>query len=263
MQTTILTAAALIAFAANSVLCRVALGQEVIDAATFSAVRLVSGALTLTIITVGVRGRRPAKLEGSWRSAGALFLYAVPFSFAYNTLDTGTGALILFGSVQLAMMASALRSGERPHRFQWFGLALAFAGLVFLFSPGVSAPPPEGAALMALAGISWGIYSLRGGGREDPIGQTMGNFVRTVPLALLVSLAAVAQFHASTRGLILAATSGALASGLGYAIWYRALRSLTAIRASVVQLLVPVLLDSTICQSWMLRERKPPALASR
>ena len=147
----------------------------------------------------------------------------------------------MFGSVQLTMMVGALRSGDRPHRLQWLGFALAFAGLVFLASPGVSAPTPEGAALMSLAGLSWGIYSLQGRNQEDPLGQTMGNFVRTVPFALLVSLVAMAQFHASLRGVILAVTSGALASGLGYTIWYRALRNLTAIRASVVQLSVPVL----------------------
>ena len=233
------TTAALIAFAANSVLCRLALGEQAIDAATFSTVRLGSGAVALAIAVVASGGA--ARLAGSWASAAMLFLYALPFSFAYVELATGTGALILFGAVQVTMMTAALRSGERPHALQWVGLGLALGGLLYLVSPGLAAPSPAGAALMAVAGFAWGIYSLRGQGEPDPLGQTMGNFVRAVPLAVAVSAATVSQLRVTMEGALLAVASGAVASGLGYTIWYRALRGLTATRAAVVQLSVPVL----------------------
>jgi drug/metabolite transporter (DMT)-like permease len=170
-----------------------------------------------------------------------LFLYAVPFSFAYTRLSTGTGALILFGCVQLTMMAVALWTGERPHPLQWLGLATALGGLVFLVLPGIQAPSFVGAALMALAGFSWGVYSLRGRKAHDPLAQTTTNFVRSIPFVVAVSLATLPSLHIESRGVALAIASGALASGLGYVIWYEALRGLTSTRAAVVQLLVPVL----------------------
>ena len=240
MRLTATTTLAMVAFAANSILARIALGQSTIDAATYSTIRLASGAATLLLVTVWMK-KGAARSRGSWASACILFLYTVPFSFAYVSLSTGTGALILFGSVQVTMMIAALRSGERPHPMQWVGLVAALAGLVYLVLPGVSAPSPSGAALMALAGFSWGVYSLRGRGAANPILQTTSNFVRSVPLVLAVSLIALPQFHAEPRGVLLAAASGALASGLGYVVWYTALRGLTATRAAVVQLSVPIL----------------------
>jgi drug/metabolite transporter (DMT)-like permease len=170
-----------------------------------------------------------------------LFLYAVPFSFAYTRLSTGTGALILFGCVQLTMMSVALWSGERPHPLQWLGLATAFGGLVYLVLPGIEAPSFAGALLMALAGFSWGVYSLRGRGTANPLAQTTSNFVRSIPFVVAVSVVTIPSFHAESRGVALAVASGAVASGLGYVIWYEALRGLTSTRAAVVQLLVPIL----------------------
>jgi drug/metabolite transporter (DMT)-like permease len=237
-----LTAIALVAFAANSVLCRLALGTRGIDAASFTLVRVVSGALALLLIRVATAPKSAnPKRTGSWVAAALLFLYAAPFSFAYLKLSAGTGALILFACVQATMLIGALRSGER---FRWpgaLGLALALAGLTYLVSPGLSAPSPLGSTLMAIAGISWGSYSLCGRGSTDPLGDTANNFVRAVPFALLVSLAAVRGAHLSPRGVALALASGVLASGLGYTVWFAALRGLTAIRASVAQLIVPVL----------------------
>ena len=234
------TALALAAFASNSILCRLALRHATIDAATFSTIRLVSGAATLLVISALTR-RRVTQAAGSWRSAGMLFLYAIPFSFAYTRLSAGTGALILFGCVQLTMMIVALSAGERPHVWQWTGIALAFTGLVYLVLPGLEAPSLAGAALMALAGFSWGIYSIRGRRAADALAQTTSNFVRAVPMAIAVSVLALRHFHAERVGIIAAVASGALASGLGYVTWYAALRGLTATRAAVVQLLVPIL----------------------
>jgi drug/metabolite transporter (DMT)-like permease len=235
-----LTAAALVAFAGNSLLCRMALGQGAIDAASFSTIRLIAGACSLAAITAA-QGSRVHATPGAWTSAAALFLYAIPFSFAYVWLPTGTGALILFGAVQVTMMLGALAGGERPRGRQWIGLVLAVAGLVYLVLPGLAAPPPAGAALMAVAGVAWGIYSLRGRGAVNPLGQNAGSFARSIPLALAVSVLAFRQFHLEARGVMLAIASGALASALGYVAWYSALRHLSATRASLVQLLVPVL----------------------
>jgi len=234
------TALALLAFAANSILCRIALRDAAIDAASFSTIRLTAGAVTLLVVSlVSRRGRSP--VTGSWISAGMLFLYAVPFSFAYTLLSAGTGALILFGCVQITMMAAALKWGERPHALQWLGLALALGGLLYLVLPGLEAPSFEGAALMALAGFAWGVYSLRGRGAADPLAQTTSNFVRSIPFALAVSLVWLPRITAQRQGIVLAIASGAVASGLGYVVWYRALRGLTAVRAAVVQLFVPIL----------------------
>jgi drug/metabolite transporter (DMT)-like permease len=234
------TTLALLAFAGNSILCRMALGRAAIDAATFSTIRFAAGAAMLVLVMAFMRGGA-TETSGSWPSAAILFLYAVPFSFAYVSLNTGTGALILFGAVQVTMMLAALWSGERPHPLQWLGLGLALGGLVYLVLPGLAAPSAIGSALMALAGISWGIYSLRGRGIANPLAQTTSNFVRTVPLVIAVSLIARAQAHITWRGALLALASGALTTGLGYVLWYSALRRVTATRAAVVQLTVPVL----------------------
>jgi drug/metabolite transporter (DMT)-like permease len=234
------TAAALVAFAGNSILTRLALGRGTIDAASFATVRLAAGAAMLLLVTASTQGER-IRMQGSWTSAVWLFAYAVPFSFAYVSLSAGTGALILFGSVQLTMMLAALWSGERPHAQQWLGLTLALAGLVYLVLPGLAAPSLVGSAAMALAGISWGFYSLRGRGARNPLDQTTGNFVRAVPLVIAVSVLAGSQLHLEWNGVLLAVASGALTSGLGYVLWYAALRSLTATRAAVIQLPVPIL----------------------
>lgn len=239
MRTVVVTAAALVAFAGNSLLCRMALGAAAIDAASFSTIRVVSGACCLALITLATRFET-FRQHGSWISAAVLFAYAYPFSYAYGLLTTGTGALILFGAVQVTMMLAALVGGERPHAKQWVGLGLAIAGLVYLVLPGLTAPSPLGALLMAVSGIAWGIYSLRGRG-ADPLAQNAGNFVRAIPMALVVSLATWRLGHIEPRGVVLAIVSGAVTSGLGYVAWYAALRQLSATRASLVQLLVPVL----------------------
>jgi len=234
-----LTVLALCGFAANSILCRLALGTGAIDAASYSTVRLVSGAALLSLLAAF--RSRTAGARGSWRSAASLAAYAIPFSFAYRTLTAGTGALLLFGAVQATMITAGIARGERPRPAGWTGLAIALGGLAFLVRPGLAAPPAGGAAMMAVAGIAWGIYSLRGQISSDPLGDTAGNFARAVPLAAIVNAAAFSSAHASPRGLFLAAVSGAAASGAGYAIWYAALPRLAASTAAAVQLAVPAL----------------------
>jgi drug/metabolite transporter (DMT)-like permease len=238
MQTVLYTVLALIAFASNSVLCRVALRDGAIDPASFSTIRLAAGAVTLLFVT-SFTGKRA--LPGSWTSAVILFLYAVPFSFAYTRVTAGAGALILFGAVQLTMISAGLWRGDRPRPLQWFGLGLSLAGLVYLLLPGIGTPSLSGGALMGLAGCSWGMYSLRGRGTANPLAQTTSNFVRSVPLILAVSLLTTSQFHVERTGALFALVSGVVASGLGYVVWYVALRSLTSTRAAVVQLAVPIL----------------------
>ena len=226
----------------NSVLCRLALGASAIDAASFSTVRLLSGAIALLLITVLFKGKIPSLRRGNWTSASLLFLYAVAFSFAYIGLSAGTGALILFGSVQATMLIAALLAGERPHLLEWMGLLVALVGLIYLVFPGLAAPQPLRSALMAIAGISWGLYSLRGRrSRGDPLADTTNNFVCAVPLVVIVNLVMLRGAHTSAKGFFFAVLSGALASGVGYVVWYTALKGLTATRAATVQLLVPVL----------------------
>jgi drug/metabolite transporter (DMT)-like permease len=239
LRTFACTAFALVAFAANSVLCRLALDNSTIDPASFSTIRLVSGAAVLWLIS---RARdRKAVNAGDWVSAALLFLYAAPFAFAYVTLTTGTGALILFGSVQTSMILAALRSGERLHGNELLGLLLGLGGLVYLVFPGLSAPTPLGSALMAGAGVSWGLYSLRGRRSSAPLAATANNFVRSVPLTVAMSLILLPSARLSLRGSALALLSGTLTSGIGYAVWYAALRGLATRHASIVQLSVPVL----------------------
>ncbi len=240
LQTVALTTAAMLAFAANSLLCRLALRQGLIDPASFASVRLVGGAITLAVI-VRFRSTRSAPGHADWLAAAMLFAYVAFFSFAYLTLPAGTGALILFGAVQVTMFRVGLRSGEIFRPVAWFGLALIVAGLVYLVSPGVAAPPPLGAAMMAIAGAAWGVYSLRGRDVTDPLAATAGNFVRAAPLALVVSLLLATSAHADAAGVSLAIVSGAVTSGIGYVIWYGAVSRLSAIGAATVQLSVPLI----------------------
>jgi drug/metabolite transporter (DMT)-like permease len=226
------------AFAANSLLCRAALRDAHIDPASFGAIRVTSGALVLAL---AMRLRSRPTAPSDWRAAAMLFAYVGAFSFAYLTLPAGTGALILFGAVQLTMFAVGLVRGERFAPRGWAGLALAVAGFVVLVLPGVAAPPPAGAALMAVAGVAWGAYSLRGRGVPDPLAATASNFLRAMPLALVLGLAFIARAHADLAGILLAIASGAVTSGLGYVIWYAALRGLSSLQAASVQLSVPVI----------------------
>jgi len=234
-----LTLLAMIAFAGNSLLCRLALQQTTIDPASFTAIRIVSGALTLWLIVRLRSSRHDA--AGSWPSALALFAYAAAFSYAYVSLPAATGALLLFGAVQATMLGYGLWAGERFRLRQSAGLALALGGLVGLLLPGLSAPPLAGALLMLGAGVAWGIYSLRGKGTGDATSVTAGNFLRAVPLGVLLALAALPWHSLDLPGFWYAIASGALASGVGYAIWYTALRGLKATSAATVQLSVPVI----------------------
>lgn len=240
-RVTALTTLALIAFAGNSVLCRFALKDGSIDAASFSTVRLISGAIALLLILYSSNRGSQSPSFGSWMSAAMLFLYAVCFSFAYISLDTGVGALILFGMVQATMVAGALWAGDRPSLPEWFGWLLAVLGFVYLVSPGITAPSPVGTVLMAIAGIGWGVYSLRGRHEPFALAGTTYNFVRSVPLVIVVSLFSLKVVHLSSSGIVLAMLSGAITSGVGYAIWYTALRSISSMQAAMVQLSVPVL----------------------
>lgn len=239
IRTGLLTAIAMIAFAANSLLCRMALGRELIDAASFASIRIAAGAVTLVLILV-IRGNK-TKIVPDWAGVAALFCYMVCFAFAYLSLTAGTGALLLFGAVQMTMFVSAIRGGERFTLVAWAGLCAAFAGLVYLVAPGVSAPDPSGAILMVTAGIAWGVYSLIGRSASRPLLATTANFLYSVPPAIAVSLLFISSADVSWAGALLAIASGALASGLGYAIWYAALPGLTAGRAATVQLSVPVI----------------------
>ncbi|MEY2491797.1 MAG: hypothetical protein QOH24_748 [Verrucomicrobiota bacterium] len=229
----------MVAFAANSLLCRLALRQTNIDAASFTCVRIVSGAIALWLIATMRKARSPWK--GSWSSAAALFVYAAAFSFAYVSLSAATGALLLFGAVQATMIGWGLRSGERLRLGQWLGLALALAGLIALLFPGLSAPPLAGSILMLTAGVAWGVYSLRGKNGGDPISATAGNFLRALPMAAVLCGTLFPWVRFDSAGIGYAILSGAIASGVGYAIWYSALPGLRAASAAAVQLSVPVL----------------------
>jgi len=259
LQTIALTAAAMVAFAANSLLCRLALQHQGIDPASFGSIRLVSGALTLALV-VRLRARPPSPARADWLAAAMLFAYVAFFSFAYLSLSAGTGALILFGAVQLTMLGAGLGSGERFGPVAWLGFVLAAGGLVYLVLPGVAAPPLLGAVLMAIAGVAWGVYSLRGRGVADPLAATARNFLRAVPLALALSLVFVARAHADATGIALAVASGALTSGLGYVVWYAALARLSAMQAATVQLSVPLL--AAIGGVLLLSEAITPRLAA-
>lgn len=239
----LLTALALVAFAANSVLARLALATGEIEALGYTGLRLASGALVLYAIVRFTRESASAErvVAGGWPAAAALFGYAIAFSLAYLMLDAGTGALILFASVQIGMLARAVAVGERPAPLEWLGLAVAFASLAYLLAPGLAAPDPLGAALMIAAGLSWAVYTLLGRASVSPLRDTAGNFIRCVPVALLLAVIGLWEFTPSLAGIVYAVASGALASGIGYAIWYAVLPLLTRTRAALVQLSVPVL----------------------
>ncbi|MEQ1921965.1 MAG: DMT family transporter [Pyrinomonadaceae bacterium] len=260
MKVFLYTTFALVAFAFNSILCRLALRGDEADAGGFTAVRLLSGAVALIVISflvpslksqesqvtsdggrLGTLDLRLGIMRGSWLSALLLFAYAICFSFAYLGLTAGTGALILFGSVQMTMIAATLFRGERPRPLEWLGLAVAVGGLIYLVFPGLASPPLNSSLLMAAAGASWGLYTLRGKGSTDPLGQTTGNFIRTLPFAALIALIFLPNLHLSTRGITFAVLSGAVTSGIGYTVWYAALKHHTATRAAVLQLSVPVI----------------------
>jgi drug/metabolite transporter (DMT)-like permease len=235
----LLTAFAMIPLAANSWLCRAALRDTAIDAASFTSIRLISGALMLWLL-VWLTGKARAG-AGNWPSAFALFGYAALFSFAYMSLTAATGALLLFGAVQVTMIGLGLRGGERLDGVQIVGVALAFGGLVGLLLPGLSAPPLGGALMMIGAGMAWGVYSVRGKGAGDPIRVTAGNFLLTVPITALLSLLMITEVSLDAIGAGYAVASGALTSALGYALWYRVLPMLRATSAATVQLSVPVI----------------------
>jgi drug/metabolite transporter (DMT)-like permease len=246
----------MVAFASNSLLCRAALKQTRLDAASFTFVRIFSGAAALCIIveaqkrftghrhdsTKGQKTPQTAWIKaGNWTSAFALFVYAAFFSLAYNTLSAGTGALLLFGAVQATMILWGLRKGEQLDSVQIVGLVVAMTGLIVLLLPGLSAPPLIGSVVMLAAGVAWGVYSLRGAIASDAIAATAGNFLRAIPFAILTSLIAIGWTNLDSLGLIYAVTSGTVTSGLGYVIWYAALPGLKATSAATVQLSVPVL----------------------
>jgi drug/metabolite transporter (DMT)-like permease len=235
----LLTSLAMIAFASNSLLCRLALKQTAIDPATFTFVRIFSGAIALWLVTK--MRRSSLDKSGNWASALALFAYAAAFSFAYVSLSAGTGALLLFGAVQAMMILWGFHKGERLDLIQIFGLGVALTGLVVLVFPSLSAPSLIGSILMLGAGAAWGIYSLRGKVAGDAIAVTTGNFLRAVLFAVVVSLTLISRAHVSLAGIAYAIISGAITSGLGYVIWYTALSGLKATAAAAVQLSVPVL----------------------
>lgn len=237
------TILSLIAFAGNSVLCRMALGDGAIDAAGFTLIRLLSGAFVLFLI-VKLASQPDAEeksLSGSWYAAFMLFIYAVTFSYAYISLNTASGALILFASVQITIVLTSIFSGRKLHFMEWADLAIAFSGFVYLMLPGATSPSLVGFVLMVVSGVAWGVYTLLGKGSASPLQDTACNFIRTIPMCVILLVVVLVQNHWTTEGVVLAVLSGGLASGLGYSIWYFALGGLNSIQAAVVQLLVPVI----------------------
>jgi drug/metabolite transporter (DMT)-like permease len=232
-----LTLFGMLAFAGNSLLCRIALRDTAIDAASFTSIRLASGALVLAAIMLA-RKSHPLS-AGSWPMAAMLFGYAAFFSFAYRQLTAATGALLLFGAVQTSMLGYALAKGERLRPLQVVGLLIAVGGLVYMLLPGLAAPPMVVAACMLLAGASWAVYSVLGRGVKDPVAATAGNFLRSLPFTLVLSLATAADARIDPTGVGYAVLSGAITSGLGYVLWYAALPALKATSAATVQLSVP------------------------
>lgn len=243
-STFLLTAVAMLAFAANSLLAREALGTSSIEASGYTAIRLVSGAAVLYAL---VRYAGPATarsgeaLPGDWLSAAALFVYAIAFSAAYLSLGAATGALILFSSVQASMLAYGLTRGDRPSPRELIGFAVAFAAFVYLVLPGAGRPDLAGSLLMIASGVAWAVYTLRGRGSRDPLAETAGNFLRASAFCIPLAGFALAYETATPSGIVLALASGIVASGLGYSIWYRALRGLTTFQAALIQLSVPVI----------------------
>ncbi|MFY9915129.1 MAG: DMT family transporter [Nocardioidaceae bacterium] len=241
----VLAALAMVAFAANSVLNRLALDGDAIDAGTFTLVRLASGAVVLTALALPLAkgATQPRRAAGSWQSAGLLLVYAATFSYSYLSLGAATGALLMFTVVQAVMFTAAIRSAEHPGVAGWSGLALALAGLLLLLAPGAKSPDPVGAVLMVCAGVAWAGYTLRGRALGNPIAVNAGNFLRSVPMAVVLYVVLIAVdrpgVHASLHGIVLAVLSGAVASGLGYALWYTVLPFLTRVQSGIVQLAPP------------------------
>jgi len=235
------TLLALIAFAGNSIICRIALKETAIEPALFTSIRLISGALVLMLIVLLTAKSDEKKSKGSWFSAAMLFIYAAAFSYAYVSLEAGTGALILFGIVQITMIAFSLLSGNKMSLTEWLGVVVALCGFLYLMLPGAKAPSILGFVLMTISGIAWGVYSIRGKTTKNPLQDTAYNFLRTIPFLLLLLYFLLQESNYSKTGILLALFSGVVTSGLGYIIWYTALKGLTTIQASVVQLFVPVL----------------------
>ncbi len=241
MKTTLLSIFALLAFAGNSILCRYALKDEIIDASSFTAIRLASGTFFLIILLLFKAKDQFDYKAGSWSSSLFLFIYSVAFSFAYINLDTGTGALILFAFVQVTMISTNLLKGNKLLIIEWAGLFVAFSGLTFLLLPSATAPSLFGFIVMAISGIAWGFYSLAGKGSLNPILQTANNFLRTIPFVILLVLFCLDSVKVSNEGILLAIVSGAITSGLGYTVWYAALNGLTITQAAILQLTVPII----------------------
>jgi len=256
IKTFFLTVVALIAFAANSVLCRLALGEHSIDPASFTIIRLSSGIVVLLLllflssktqsrpkIKTSDKSEQTKKIisTGSWQASILLFIYALCFSFAYVSLDTGSGALILFAAVQITMILRAVFAGNQLRLLEWLGLLLAFSGFVYLVFPTLSTPSLLGFVLMTIAGIAWGFYTLKGRGSHNALSDTAYNFLRTLPFLLLVLMINISRGYVTTNGILYAVLSGAVASGIGYTLWYAALSGLTTTQAAVVQLLVPII----------------------
>jgi drug/metabolite transporter (DMT)-like permease len=240
--TAFLTTLAMLAFAANSLLARLALAGPAIDAPSYTVIRLVSGAVALGLLLRWRRGSGGGEgLPGNWLSALALFVYAIAFSLAYLRLGAAVGALVLFATVQCTMISWGIWRKDRPNAGELAGLAIAFGAFVYLVSPGLDKPDLPGSVLMVLSGIAWGVYSLRGRGARDPLGDTAGNFIRSAAFCVPLAAMALLDHESTARGVVLAIASGVVASGLGYAIWYRALPGLTSTQAAIVQLTVPVI----------------------
>ena len=241
LKTITFTCFSLIAFAGNSILCRLALGEDKLDAASFTIIRLLSGIVILLLVSQIFKTKNSYPTKRNWISAAALFLYAVTFSYAYISLDTGTGALILFGAVQITMILASLISGSKLHFSEWIGIATAFSGFVYLVKPSLTTPSLTGFILMTISGMAWGIYTLRGRGSKQPINDSATNFLYTFPLIVTLLIIEFNNSNLSKQGIILAMVSGAIASGLGYTVWYMAVKRLSTLQASAVQLLVPVI----------------------
>lgn len=236
---------ALVAFAANSVLCRLALGDNAIDAASFTIIRLFSGIVILFVLIKLTKKQKiiekNTQSTGSWLAASMLFIYAVTFSFGYISLDTGTGALILFGAVQITMILINVISGNKLHLSEWFGLTIAFTGFVYLIIPNLTTPSLDGFILMSISGVAWAFYTLIGRGSNNPLSDTTYNFMRTTPFILALLVFTLNNMQITPMGILLAILSGAIASGVGYFVWYIALTGLSVTQAAVVQLFVPII----------------------